>query len=76
MMTNQKIAQELLEVLMNSQSHNPAWALKEVLEKLREKLSGTNEGVDWRDECQVSYVNGYDDCLEEIDAIIDELELL
>ena len=76
MMTNQKIAQELLEVLGNSQSHNPAWALKEVLEKLREELSGTNENVNWRDICQISYVNGYDDCLEEIDAIIDELELL
>ena len=75
-MTNQQIAQELLEVLGNSQSHNPAWALKEVLEKLREKLSGTNEGVDWRDECQVSYVNGYDDCLKEISAICDELEAL
>ena len=71
-MTNQQIATELLEVLGNSKSHNPAWALKEVLEKLREKLSGTNESV----ECQVSYVNGYDDCLKEISAIIDELELL
>jgi hypothetical protein len=75
-MTNQQIAQELLEVLMNSQSHNPAWALKEVLEKLREQLSGTNENVNWRDDCQVSYVNGYDDCLKEISAICNELELL
>jgi len=75
-MTNQQIATELLEVLMNSENHNPAWALKEVLHHIREKLSGTNEGVDWRDECEVSYVNGYDDCLKEIDAIIDELELL
>jgi hypothetical protein len=73
-MNNQQITQELLEVLMNSESHNPAWALKEVLEKLREKLSGTNEGVDWRDECQVSYVNGYDDCLEYISIICEELE--
>ena len=71
-MTNQQIATELLEVLGNSKSHNPAWALKEVLEKLREKLSETNESVDWK----VSYVNGYDDCLKEISAIIDELELL
>ena len=76
MMTNQKIAEELLEVLGNSQSHNPAWALKEVLEKLREELSGTNENVNWRDDCNVSYVNGYDDCLKEISAIIDELEAL
>lgn len=71
-MTNQQIATELLEVLGNSKSHNPAWALKEVLEKLHDKLSGTNESVDWK----VSYVNGYDDCLKEISAIIDELELL
>ena len=76
MTTNKEKAEELLQVLGNSKSHNPAWALKEVLEKLREKLSGTNEGVDWRDECQVSYVNGYDDCLKEISAITDELELL
>lgn len=34
------------------------------------------EGVDWRDECQVSYVDGYDDCLKEISVIIDELEKL
>jgi hypothetical protein len=75
-MTNQQIAQELLEVLMNSESHNPAWALKEVLQHLREKLSGTNEGVDWRDECQVSYVNGYDECLNDIGMICNELETL
>jgi hypothetical protein len=75
-MNTQKIATELLEVLGNSQSHNPAWALKEVIEKLREKISGTNEGVDWRDECHVSYVNGYDDCLKIISAICNELEAL
>jgi uncharacterized protein (DUF2267 family) len=74
-MTNQKIAQELLEVLGNSQSHNPAWALKEVLEKLREKLSGQNP-VDFKDELNVMYVLGYDDCLKDIDCIIDELEAL
>lgn len=75
-MTNQQIAEELLQVLSNSQHHNTAWALKEVLEKLRELISGTNENVDWRDECNVSYVNGYDDCLNQIDAVCDELEAL
>ena len=75
-MTNQKIAEKLLEVLGNNEVRGPRWALVEVLHHLREKLSGTNENVNWRDECQVSYVNGYDDCLEEIDAIIDELESL
>ena len=76
MTTNKQIAQELLQVLSNSQHHNPAWALKETLEKLRELISGTNENVDWRDECNVSYVNGYDDALHEIDKICDELEVL
>lgn len=75
-MTNQKIAEKLLEVLMNSQSHNPAWALQEVLQELRNQLSGTNENVNWRDECNVSYVNGWDDCLKDISAICDELESL
>jgi hypothetical protein len=75
-MNNKKIAEELLEVLGNSQSHNPAWVLKEVLHHLRDKLSGTNESVDWRDECNVSYVNGYDDCLKEISAICEELKKL
>ena len=30
----------------------------------------------WRDECNVSYVNGWDDCLKDISAICDELESL
>lgn len=74
-MNNQKNAEELLEVLANSEVHNPAWALKEVLEKLREKLSGNNV-IDFEDELNVMYVLGYDDCLKDIDGIIDELELL
>ena len=51
-------------------------ALVRALKKLRELISGTNENVDWRDECNVSYVNGYDDCLNQIDAVCDELENL
>ena len=74
--TNQQIAQELLSVLGNSENHNTALALKETLEKLRELISGTNENVNWRDECAVSYVNGYDDCLHEIDKIVEELGVL
>jgi hypothetical protein len=75
-MTNQQIAEELLRVISNSKHHNTAWALKETLEKLRELISGTNQYVDWRDECNVMYVNGWDDALHEIDKIIEELELL
>jgi len=74
-MTNQQIAQELLEVLMNSESHNPAWALKEVLEKLREQLSNTfyTQVVD---EDNKMYVYGYDECLNDIGMICNELETL
>ena len=75
-MTNQQIAEELLRVISNSEHHNTAWALKETLKKLRELISGTNENVNWRDCCNASYVNGYDDALHEIDKIIEELELL
>jgi hypothetical protein len=49
-MNNKKIAEELLEVLMNSKEHNPAWALKEVLEKLREKLTLPYGVSVWEDE--------------------------
>ena len=76
MTTNQQIAEELLRVISNSEHHNTAWALKETLEKLRKLISGTNENVDWREDSHASYVNGYDDALHEIDAIIEELELL
>jgi len=75
-MTNQQIAEEILRVLSNTEYHNTAWALKEVLEKLRELISGTNENVDWQDELNVMYVNGWDDALKQIDAVCDELEAL
>jgi hypothetical protein len=74
MITNQQIAQELLEVLGNSQSHNPAWALKEVLEKLRELMTGS--ALDWEDEQGMMYEFGWTDCLKQIDCIVDELEEL
>jgi hypothetical protein len=32
--------------------------------------------VDFKDELNVMYVLGYDDCLKDIDGIIDELEEL
>jgi hypothetical protein len=73
-MTNQKIAKELLEVLGNSQSHNTAWVLKEVLEKLRELMTGS--ALDWEDEQGMMYEFGWTDCLKQIDAICNELEVL
>jgi Txe/YoeB family toxin of Txe-Axe toxin-antitoxin module len=72
---NKQNAKELLEVLMNSQSHNPAWALKETLEKLREKLSNTfyTRVVD---EDNKMYVYGYDECVNDIGMICNELDEL
>jgi hypothetical protein len=75
-MTKQQQAEELLGVLMNSSSHNPAWVLQEVLEKLRNQLTISGGGYDWDDEQGMMYNHGYDDCLKDIDYIIDELELL
>jgi len=71
-MNNQQNAQELLEVLMNSQSHNPALALKEVLEKLREQISG-KKPLDPKDRLTVMYIFGYDECLNDIGMICNEL---
>ena len=71
-MTNQEKAEELLKVFWESQAHNPAWMLQEVLQQLRKQLSGQNP-VDFKDELNVMYVLGYDDCLKDIDAICDEL---
>ncbi len=74
-MTNQERAEELLKVICKSEAHNTAWMLQETLQHLRKQLSGQNP-INWKDECNVMYVLGYDDCLKDIDAIIDELELL
>ncbi len=71
-MTNSKIAEELLKVLSHSQHHNPAWVLKETLEKLRELMTGSD--VNWEDEQGMMYEFGWTDCLKQIDAICDELE--
>ena len=49
-MTNQQIAEEILRVLSNTEHHNTAWALKEVLEELRKFISYSNENVDFKDE--------------------------
>ena len=75
-MTNQQVAEEILRVLSNTEHHNTAWALKEVLEKLRELLSYSNENVDFNDELNVMYASGWGDALKQIDAVCDELENL
>jgi uncharacterized protein (DUF2267 family) len=74
-MTNQERAEELLKVICKSEAHNTAWMLQEVLQHLRKQLSGQNP-VDFKDELNVMFNAGWDECLKEIDGIIDELELL
>ena len=74
-MTNQQRAEELLKVICKSEAHNTAWMLQEVLQQLRKQLSGTHP-IDFTDELEVMFNNGWDECLKEIDAICDELELL
>jgi hypothetical protein len=76
MTTNKQIAEELVGLLSTSEYHNIAWALKDTLEKMRELITGTNEHIDWNDECEVSYNCGWGDALKRIDAICDELEYL
>lgn len=78
-MNNQQIAQKVMEEFLwepRFSKRDEKSALVRALKKLRELISGTNENVDWRDECNVSYVNGYDDCLKSIDDVCDELEQL
>lgn len=75
-MTDEQIAEEILRVLSNTEYHNTAWALKEVLEKLRELISYSNENVDFNDELNVMYASGWGDALKQIDAVCDELENL
>ena len=75
-MTNQQIAEEILRVMSNTEYHNTAWALKEVLEKLRKLISYSNENVDFKDELNVMYASGWGDALKQIDAVCDELEAL
>ena len=74
-MTNQERASELLRVICKSEAHNTAWMLQEVLQQLRKQLSGTNK-IDFTDELDVMFNAGRDECLKEIDAIVDELEAL
>ena len=75
-MTNQQIAEQILRVISNTEYHNTAWALKEVLEELRKLISYSNENVDFKDELNVMYASGWGDALKQIDAVCDELENL
>ena len=76
-MTNQQIAKEVLYSYMDVEKDlSQPQILIHTLKELRKLISGTNENVDWQDELNVMYVNGWDDALKQIDAVCDELEAL
>ena len=76
-MTNQQIAKEVLYSYMDVEKDlSQPQILIHTLKQLRKLISGTNENVDWQDELNVMYVNGWDDALKQIDAVCDELERL
>ena len=76
-MTNQQIAKEVLYSYMDVEKDlSQPQILIHTLKQLRKLISGTNENVDWQDELNVMYVNGWDDALKQIDAVCDELENL
>jgi len=76
-MTNQQIAKKVLYAYMDVEKDlSQPKILIHTLKELRKLISGTNENVDWQDELNVMYVNGWDDAIHQIDAICDELEAL
>jgi predicted RNA-binding protein with EMAP domain len=76
-MTNKQIAQKVLYAYMDVEKDlSQPKILIHTLKELRKLISGTNENVDWQDELNVMYVNGWDDAIHQIDAICDELEVL
>lgn len=76
-MTNQQIAKEVLYAYMDVEKDlSQPKILIHTLKQLRKLISGTNENVDWQDELNVMYVNGWDDALKQIDDVCDELEAL
>jgi hypothetical protein len=76
-MTNQQIAQKVLYAYMDAEKDlSQPKILIHTLKELRKLISGTNENVDWQDELNVMYVNGWDDAIHQIDAICEELEVL
>ena len=79
-MTDRERAQKIWEAFCGELTQPATDDMKEALataiKELRKLISGTNENVDWQDELNVMYVNGWDDAIHQIDAICEELEVL
>ena len=75
MMTNQQIAKEILYAYMNVDGiYSQPQILIHTLKQLRKLMTGNP--LNWEDEQGMMYEFGWTDCLKQIDAVCDELEVL
>jgi hypothetical protein len=75
MMTNQQIAKEVLYAYMDVERDlSQPQILIHTLKQLRKLMTGNP--LNWEDEQGMMYEFGWTDCLKQIDAVCDELEVL
>ena len=75
MMTNQQIAKEVLYAYMDVERDlSQPKILLHTLKQLRKLMTGNP--LNWEDEQGMMYEFGWTDCLKQIDAVCDELEVL
>lgn len=75
MMTNQQIAKEVLYAYMDVERDlSQPKILIHTLKQLRKLMTGNP--LNWEDEQGMMYEFGWTDCLKQIDAVCDELEVL
>ena len=75
MMTDQQMAQEVLYAYMDMEKDlSQPKILIHTLKKLRKLMTGST--LNWEDEQGMMYEFGWTDCLKQIDAVCDELEVL
>ena len=74
-MTNQQMAQEVLYAYMDVERDlSQPKILIHTLKELRKLMTGNP--LNWEDEQGMMYEFGWTDCLKQIDAVCDELEVL
>ncbi len=74
-MTNQQIAKEVLYAYMDVERDlSQPQILIHTLKELRKLMTGNS--LNWEDEQGMMYEFGWTDCLKQIDAVCDELEVL
>lgn len=75
MMTDEQIAKEVLYAYMDVERDlSQPKILIHTLKQLRKLMTGNP--LNWEDEQGMMYEFGWTDCLKQIDAVCDELEVL